>query len=327
MNVKNVSFKLRWWFKEHMYFSRNLLSNEVTMEYNMPLGYTDFAVHPCVRYVNIGSGVDGWWMVLTPYAGYNNKIENILLYHGVDGDETTPSTKWIFVKEVCGTHEQGYNFDPCLFFDGKNLEVYWRECFTENVTKASNGRCIMCSKTTDGVIFSSPQVVATNLYNEYQSVGDSVMCPIVMSYKGVITMYASIYQFQPYLKPLGVARYVGSTDLFSFDGFQKRTSNGFDLWHFDMFEYNGYLYQIVTGQQGNAIFIGRSDDGKIFKYSKRPLYFYPFFLKKNFFYKATAQVVGGKLFVFFPRLVSDGRLRVVMRSMDVGCLESKFKYE
>lgn len=326
MNRKNISFKLRWWLKEHLYFSRNLLTDEVEMIYNMPKGYTDFAVHPCVRYVN-GGFLDGWWMVLTPYAGYNNKVENILLYHGIDGDKSNPSVKWTFIKEVCGTHEKGYNSDPCLFFDGKELIIYWRECFTENVPSTSNGRCIMCSKTADGVSFSKSQIVAFNLYNEYQSVGDSMMCPIVIKYRGILSMYGSMYQFQPYLKPLGIARYVGNADLFSYDGFQNRANNWFDLWHFDMFECNGYLYQIITGQLGNTIYIGRSEDGKVFKYSKKPLYSYPFFLRKNFFYKATAQVIGDKLFVFFPRKISNGSLKIVMRSMDKSLLDTNFKYE
>ena len=123
------------------------------------------------------------------------------------------------------------------------------------------------------------------------------------------------------------SRYVYKDNFFSLNGYQMKSNNWFDLWHFDLFEYNGYLYQIITGQFGNAIYIGRSNDGKIFKYSKRPLYASPFFLKKNFFYKATAQIIENKLYIFFPRKSKKGKLRIVMRSMDAKLLETIFTYK
>ena len=185
----------------------------------------------------------------------------------------------------------------------------------------------MCSRTSDGKTFSKHTIIAYNQYSEYGSKGDTSMCPIVIKYNNELCMYGSIYAYEPYLSPKGTARYLFNSGFFTLDGFQQRSNNWFDLWHFDLFEYGGYLYQIITGQFGNAIYIGRSSDGKNFKYSKRPLYSYPFFLKKNFFYKPSAQVIGEKLFVFFPRMISRGQLRIVMRSMDVKLLESKFNYK
>ena len=123
------------------------------------------------------------------------------------------------------------------------------------------------------------------------------------------------------------SRYIYDNDKqrFCLDGFHHSETVPFDLWHFDLFEYNGYRYQVITGQFGNAVYIGRSRDGKVFKYCKKPLYANPWFLKKNFFYKPSAQIIGTKLYVFFPRKKENGALRIVMRSMDVRGLE-KFDY-
>lgn len=327
MNKQDLKFKLRWWIKEHLLFYKNNLSNEMTLEYTLPSEYGDFAIHPCVRYIPQGVGGYKWWMVLSPYPNYDTDKENILLFHGAENSDKEPPQKWIFVKEVCGTHPQGYNSDPNLHFDGKELWVIWREWETENVPEDCPVCCTMCSRTSDGINFSEHTIIAYNQYTEYGSKGDTSMCPTVYEYKNELCMYGSIYAYEPYLSPKGTGRYLYKNGFFTLDGFQQKANNWFDLWHFDLFEYNGYLYQIITGQFGNAIYIGRSKDGKTFKYSKRPLYSYPFFIKKNYFYKPTAQVIGNTLYVFFPRKTKNGGVRIVMRSMDAMLLESLFVYK
>lgn len=327
MNIHDLRFKLRWWIREHILFATNYLNNEKSLEYILPKEYGDFAVHPCVRYIPDGIGGYKWWMVLSPYPNYDTSKENILLFHGENDNNNTPPEKWTFVKEVCGTHLHGYNSDPNLFYDGKELWIVWREWETENLPENCPICCTMCSKTSDGISFSEHSIIAHNEYSEYGSQGDTSMCPIVFNYKDQLCMYGCIYAYEPYLSPKGVARYVDYNGFFKLDGFQQRANNWFDLWHFDLFEYDGFLYQIITGQFGNAIYIGRSKDGKLFKYSKKPLYSYPFFIKKNFFYKPSAQIIDGVLYVFFPRKTKNGGLRIVMRSMDASLLNKKFKYE
>ena len=327
MNKKDLKFKLRWWIKEHLLFYKNNLFNEKVLEYTLPSEYGDFAIHPCVRYIPQGVGGHKWWMVVSPYPNYDTDKENILLFHGAENSDKEPPQRWIFVSEVCGTHPQGFNSDPNLYFDGKELWIIWREWETENLPKGCPICCIMCSRTSDGVNFSEHSIIAHNQYSEYDSKGDTSMCPIVYKYNDELCMYGSIYAYEPYLSPKGTARYKYKNGFFTLDGFQQRANNWFDLWHFDLFEYNGYLYQIITGQFGNTIYIGRSKDGKTFKYSKRPLYSYPFFIKKNYFYKPTAQVLDNKLYVFFPRKTKNGGVRIVMRSMDVMLLESLFIYK
>lgn len=327
MNRKDRNFKLKWWIKEHFLFGKSPLQNEVTLQYTMPEVYGDYAVHPCVRYIKEGIGGYKWWMVLSPYPGYDIKKENILLFHGKDEKNDEPPTEWEYVTEVCGRHDEGFNSDPNLYYDGESLWIVWREWETENLPAGVPIVCTMYSKTKDGVNFTPHEVIAHNEFKEYSMQGDTSMCQIVFKFRNELCMYASCYAYEPHLQPIGTSRYLysASEKRFVLDGLHHYENTPFDLWHFDLFEYGGFLYQIVTGQFGNAIYIGRSEDGKVYKYSQRPLYAYPWFLKKNFFYKPSAQIIGNKLYVFFPRKKDNGTLRIVMRSMDVRGLE-KFDY-
>lgn len=327
MNKKDFLFKLKWFVKEHLLFYSSPLTNEVTLEYSMPDEYGDFAVHPCVRYIENGIGGYHWWMVLSPYPGYDTTKENILLFSGESEKEEIPPVKWNYVTEVCGTHPKGYNSDPNLYFDGHELWIIWREWETENLPDDVPICCTMCSKTSDGIYFSEHQIIAHNEFEKKEVVGDTSMCPIVIRFNGNLKMYASKYIYEPNLEPLGTScySYDNNNKMFKLKSVHKSEKQDFDLWHFDMFEFDGYLYQIITGQFGNAIYIGRSENGKDFVYSKKPLYCYPWFIKKNFFYKPTAVVLKDKLYVFFPRKKKNGTLRVVMRSMSNDNLEAFFE--
>lgn len=326
MAIQSFKVKFKWWFKDHLYFYRNYLRNEAELSYCLPEQYEDFAVHPCVRY--IPEGIDGydWWMTLTPYKHYDEKKENILLYCGVSESSGKPPKSWKFVKEVCGTHPQGYNSDPNLLYHEGKLWVFWREWETENLPEGCPLCCIRCSTTENGVDFSEPHTVAENKYCVAGTKGDTVMCPCVVAEEYGLYLYGSIYQYEPCLKPWGISRYRWNGERFEPEAVSYRDGIPFDLWHFDLFREGEYLYQIVTGQFGNAILLGRSTDGVNFSYSGRPLLCNPLFLKKNYFYKPSAQVVGDILYVFFPRKKPSGRLRIVMRSMPVEPLEEKFVY-
>lgn len=314
--------KFRWWLRDHLYFYPNLLGNEVEMKYALPEGYDNFAVHPCVRYIQEGIGGNKWWMVLTPYKNYDITQENILLFRGVDGTDNSSPTEWSFVKEVCGKHPKGYNSDPNLFYDGHKLWVVWREWETENLPKDCPICCIRYTYTSDGVSFSEIKTIAEN---QFDKVSDSTMCPIVFQKGNDIFMYASAYKYEPILTPLGTSRYRWNGNSFEFEGVSHNPKIKFDLWHFDLFEYKNVLFQNLTGQFGNAILLGKSDDGLHFNYSKRPLLCNPFFLKKNFYYKSSVVILGDKMYVFFPKKLNGGVLRIVRREMPASLLETKFK--
>lgn len=325
-NISDFPVKFAWWVRDHLYLSRNYLEGAEELTYDLPEGYGDFAVHPCVRYIPEGLGGYDWWMALTPYQDYDETRENILLYCGVSASAGKPPSSWKYVREVCGTHPKGFNSDPNLVYFEERLWIIWREWGTENLPDGCDLCCIRCCTTEDGENFSDPMTVALNVYDVPGTEGDTTMCPCVDYDSDGLYMYGSVYQYKPHLKPRGISRYKWNGEVFADPAITLNRNIQFDLWHFDLFREGGYLYQLVTGQFGNAILIGRSSDGVDFKYSGRPLLCNPFFLKKNYFYKASAQVAGGTLYVFFPRKRPSGKLRISMMSMPAGYLDTKFRY-
>lgn len=324
--ISDFPVKFKWWVRDHFYLSRNRLDGEEELSYDLPEEYGDFAVHPCVRHIPEGVGGYDWWMALTPYQDYDETKENILLYCGVSASAGKPPVTWKFVREVCGTHPRGFNSDPNLFFYRKKLWILWREWGTENLPEGCDLCCIRCCTTEDGVQFSEPETVALNRYGVPGTEGDTTMCPCADYDSTGLYMYGSVYQYKPHLKPRGISRYKWDGEKFVDPVFALNGRISFDLWHFDLFRYGDYLYQIVTGQFGNAIMIGRSSNGLDFTYSGRPLLCNPFFLKKNYYYKASAQVVDDMLYVFYPKKKPSGKLRISMRLMPAGRLESEFRY-
>lgn len=326
MNTKDFFFKLQWWVKEHLFACRTTLKNQVVMEYHLPDGYKDFSIHPCVRYIPQGINGHKWWMVLTPYQNYDVTKENIELYYGIDDKEGNPPTKWKFVREVCGKHSQGYNSDPNLLFENGELWIIWREWETENLPPKSPICFIRSCKTCDGVTFSEPQALAYNEYKGFAMSADSMMCPTLITFKGKLILYGSYYEFSPHLNPIGLSYYVQSGALFKMKHMIPNKKLWFDMWHFDMFILDNYIYQIITGQFGNAIYLGRSTDGINFEYSKKPLHCNILFIKKNYYYKPTAQVFNNKLYVFYPCKISHGIVRIVRREISLRVFRNLFFY-
>lgn len=326
MDARYLLLKLKWWAREHTFLCSGLLAGETELSYELPEAYGDWAVHPCVRYVEGGIGGHRWWMVLSPYPHIDSSKENILLYRGEEEGDGVPR-RWTFVREVCGTHPKGYNSDPGLYYDAASGELWitWREWGTENVPAASPLCCTMRSVTSDGVNFSAAEVIAYNENADKDVSADTQMCPIVFGRGGEAVLYGCNYVYEPYLLPRGLSLYRFEDGRFRLKESAPWTDRSFDLWHFDLFEHEGAIYQIVTGQSGNALMIGRSTDGLHFTYSRRPLHCHRLFVRRNYFYKATAVVHDGTLHVFYPRKSGADSVRIVMRSMPVCRLAEYFK--
>lgn len=326
MTFRYLKYKLFWWAREHLFFYRNLSVDQKELEYELPDGYGDWAIHPCVRKLPDKLGGSHWWMVLSPYPGFDTSKENILLYKGEESDTSDFPVRWTFVREVRGVHSCGYNSDPNLYYDGtaKELWVIWREWGTVNVPDDSPLCCSMCSKTSDGIEFSSPKIIALNYADTADLPSDTEMCPTVMDFKGGIYLYGVHYSYEPTLFPQGLCRYEYDGETFKLSCSRPWANRLFDLWHIDMFQHDGVLYQLVTGRSGNAIYLGRSKNGIDFEYSRRPFFSWRWFLRKNYFYKASAVVSSGKIFLFFPRKRQSGSVRIVVRAMPVDKLSYFF---
>ena len=98
--------------------------------------YRDDVLHPCIRYVEEGYCGHHWWMVMSPFYGQDDTIENPILFYGDAELDGTPPLTWRFAEVVKDTPSSGYNSDPCLCFDQGSLWVVWREFRTDRVLKA-----------------------------------------------------------------------------------------------------------------------------------------------------------------------------------------------
>lgn len=319
MDPKYFYYKLKWWFKEHTFLYSNIFNNEIELNIDLPKEYQNWVVHPCVRYIEQGINGYKWWMAVSPYPNFDTTKENILLFRGEPNscDNQSFPRNWSFVKEIAGTHKKGYNSDPNLYFDGSELWIIWREWETENVPSVSPICCIMNCKTSDGITFTEPTIIAHNKFHSHTfSSGDTCMCPCVIDYNNKIHLYGSMYIYEPILKSIGLSiyEYNDTSHFFNPSKYQFKHITNFDLWHFDLFKFKDKIFQVITPQSGNAIYLGVSNNGIDFSYYPRPLYSYRWFLRRNYFYKASTVIYNDYVLLFFPRKQKGNKVNIVVRT-------------
>ena len=276
--------------------------------------YKDDLIHPSVLYIPNGFGGSKWWMVGTPYPGYNNQLENPILYKG-DSNTEIPPINWTPTSVVAEVPlEGGYNSDPALYFDGTKLWVFWRE----NGGHLLNRRSIFVRSTTDGINFSDRRIICDSLSVDI----DYAIAPaIYKDIDGKIKLIAPLYELRPARQNRGLAIWPlnGTLETGKFELY--RTSailapEGFDTWHGDIFIHNDVRYYVATPESGIEVCIAKSYDGLNFQFCARPLI-------SNagsgamFFYKPCARVVANKFYLWHPALVSSGSHRIYMDEGDI----------
>lgn len=295
-----------------------------------PEVYHNDCLHPCIRYSEKGFAGYHYWMVQSPYYGWNNKVENPFLYRsncldsiGMDG---------ILLAETPLT---GFNSDPNLYIDGDSvLYVFWRECGTPLCAEYAKGPVTVGVSTRDGVHFSEKQVF---LINDW-TMGDTEQAPVLMRHNDEYWFYAAWYQYEPERKNKGIAIWKGTSlstpnfvlmDTIPFDAMYVSDKvaelrvNGyriylpkpqrFDLWHFDLWEKeDGYLGMIACAEKGDAIMLGESEDWQHFKLLGTPLvmnhYMQNYVDYRQYYYKPTAFVDSdGTHYFWTSGALEDGR--------------------
>lgn len=274
--------------------------------------YKNDCLHPCIRYSKNGFAGYHYWMVQSPYYGWNNKVENPILYRsncldsiGIDG---------ILLAETPST---GYNSDPNLYIDGDSvLYVFWRECGTPLCAELAKGSVTVGVSTRDGVHFTQKQVFLVNKWN----MGDTEQAPVLMKHNEEYWFYAAWYQYEPKRRNKGIAIWKGTsltspnfvlTDTIPFDAFyicdkaaELRVDGyrlylprpqRFDLWHFDLWEKeDGGLGIIACAEKGDVIMLGESEDWLHFRMQRTPLvmnhYMQNYVDYRQYYYKPTACV-------------------------------------
>lgn len=288
-------------------------------------------LHPCVRYIRDGFEGHRWWMVYTPFYGFNDALENPRLCYS-DSDGAGMPLEWRFYCEIKGRPATGYNSDPTiLFWEGK-LYAFFRENYTEKT------RSMGCSRATMGCLVRDRQVVCfpgAQLTEENRNI-DKEVCPaFTVSERGARAyafhlrfcsrmMYflpkslsAAVYRILGLLRELclydrikcrGVSIWEadGLEESFSYKKTVKITGCGpfTHPWHFDIFNASvpdggESLFAVIQSDEKHAdIRLARSDDGEHFRLYKKPLITSGSIGMKGI-YKPTALVVDGVFILYY----------------------------
>lgn len=283
--------------------------------------YHNDCLHPCVRLLDDSTYI----MVQSPYYGWNNKIENPILYFS---DNFRIWADGIIIQD---TPAYGYNSDPNVFVDSDGcIYVFWRECGTELCEKLDCDYVTVGRYSVDGVNFSEKLVYLKNVFMG----GDTEQCPILIKHDGIYFFYAAWYQYVPARKNLGLSIWWGTNlkepdftlvetnpvesvytcdKKFQFKMFGKLwflpKPLKHDIWHFDLFEYNGNLFMVSVAEKGDNIMLSVSDDFKHFKTFNKPLInshaTENFVHYRQYYYKPTALVKDGMLHLFYTANAKD----------------------
>ena len=273
--------------------------------------YKNDLVHPSIVYIPNGLGDQGykWWMVGTPYPGSllfrDKKLENPILFRGETNSITSPVV-WKYVDIIAETlPNNGFNSDPCLFYDSSKLWIFWRENETDAVIQAGNVRGVFCASTTDGITLTDKRLICMD--DNYDI--DYNMAPCVFRDKdNNISLYATQYELRPKRINEGVALWnlSGSLDSgrFVLRGVSKLKGQGdFDYWHGDYFVQNSIVYLVASNEKGDVIKIAKSEDGTNFQFYNTPL------ITKSqsgyeYMYKPCARVIDGTFYLWHPTTIN-----------------------
>ena len=290
--------------------------------------YGDFLIHPCVRYIPEGFAGHRWWMAVTPFPRIDDRYENPVLYYG-EGEGPEPPRDWHFVGVVQPAYPKGYNADCNLFFDGKQLWIFWKETETPNTTPESGFNCVM-GRPFDGREFGPVKKFLDNP----DTSANRMTAPVVLRLDGRVCLLATHYErrvddpVQPHGRS-GLSLWTLDGDSLADGMFRWERDlpqdypDWFDFWHADFFEEAGRHWCVVTTERATHVLMGVSDDGLHYRLSPLPL------LSKtgNLYtgmYKASVVVVEGKLHLFFPRKSLRGsRSEICCASAGFGPLARK----
>jgi len=285
--------------------------------------YRDDCLHPCIREMN----KEDYVMVQSPYYAWNNKVENPMFYRSNNLKD------WGMGTLLDDTPETGFNSDPNVFVEGDAVYVFWRACFTPRCKESGMEEIVLGGRVVGGQLIDVQQYI----YNTW-SEGDVTQCPILMRHDGKYLFYAAWYQYEPERKNKGIAIWEGTSlahpdfklvDKLTFDNpivcdklFQKRIGKKiwyvpfpkrYDLWHFDLFEYDGKLFMVSCAEKDDNIMLSVSTDWRRFKTIKKPLvnnhYSENYTKYRQYYYKPTAIIQNDLLYLYYTANSKDDSAR------------------
>lgn len=292
--------------------------------------YHNDCLHPCIRKDTIR---DTYWMVQSPYYKWNSKCENPILYSSDSLD------KWENGVIVADTPEYGFNSDPNIFLARDTVFVFWREFATPLCDSLGTYAATVGVWSVDGLTFSEKKVY---LVNEY-STGDTEQAPTLILVDGKYRFYATWYQYEPERINRGISIWEGSSlttpdfkliDTVKFNSTltvdklaQKKIFGKlrfipkplkFDLWHFDLVEYDNKLFMVSSSEKGDNVMFSVSKDGVHFKIKHTPLvnnhYSETYVGYRQYYYKPTAIIENGILHLFYTTNDKDSPKNILLHS-------------
>lgn len=283
--------------------------------------YHNDCLHPCVRY-DVQS--KKYYMAQSPYYGWNSNVENPMFY------SSNTYREWHNEILLSDTPEKGFNSDPnlCLCTNGELIYI-WREAYTPLCKSLGSSYVVVGGKIEDEQLIDK-QILCKNCLSD----GDITQCPIMIEHNGERYIYAAWYQYEPERKNKGIAfwredalaakggghmcRYQ-FVDTIPFESCMTvdRAKNislfshifyipkplFHDMWHFDLFEYDGKLWMVSVAEKGDNIMLSVAEDWKHFKTFRKPLinnhYTENYCGYRQYYYKPTAFVKDDSLHVFY----------------------------
>lgn len=287
-----------------------------------PDKYHNDCLHPCIRRAGDGSFV----MVQSPYYGWNEKIENPMIYH------SNSLTDFGLGNLLEDTPACGYNSDPNVYVEDSLIYAFYRVFNTPLCQELGMNEVVVGGRMgdSDTMPFIDKHICIGNKWSQ----GDLTQCPILMKYGGRYFFYAVWYQYAPERKNKGIAIWEGSsleapdfqlTDTVPFDNplicdklIQKRIGKRiwylpipkrYDLWHFDLFEYDGKLFMVSCAEKDDNVMLSVSKDWKHFKTVRRPLVnnhcSENYTGYRQYYYKPTAIVQNDSLYLYYTANAKD----------------------
>lgn len=286
-----------------------------------PEKYHNDCLHPCARVLKDGSFV----LIQSPYYGWNEKIENPMIYFSNNLKD------WGMGRLLDDTPLKGFNSDPNVFVEDSTVFAFWRAFRTPLCKEYGMNEIVLGGK----FVGTNECVLDNHLYiwNNWSG-GDLTQCPILMKHNGKYLFYAAWYQYEPTREGKGIAIWEGTSldnpdfkliDTIGFDTplvcdlvFRKKLKLGkkvytlpipmpipkrYDLWHFDLFEYDGKLFMVSCAEREGCIMLSVSKDWKHFKTSRKPLV-NNLLLEdetgyRQYYYKPSAIVQNDSLYLFY----------------------------
>lgn len=315
-----------------MFFPRQMIRNIGISEVTTPFfeKYHNYCLHPCIRKDSVR---DIYWMVQSPYFKWDSKVENPILYSSDDLD------RWDNGTVVADTPSYGFNSDPNIFLVKDTVFVFWREVGTPLCDSIGVYEATVGVYTTDGVSFSDKLIYLSNA----DAYTDTEQAPVLIKYNGRYRFYATWYQYEPERRNKGIAIWEGNSltepdfrlidtvkfkSIYTVDKIAQKRIFGklwfipkphkYDLWHFDLVEYDNKLLMISSSEKGDNIMLSVSEDGIHFKTRHTPLvnnhYSENHTGYRQYYYKPTAIIENDTLHLFYTTNNPDFSLNILQHA-------------